>query len=347
LVTGNPDGTLHLYRLGPPDQKELPGLPNPDPAAELLWKKTFDRSGIDYVALSRDGKLAFNSAGDGQVGVWDVVSGKERHRLPHPARVIRLAVTPDDRFLLTACVDNVVRIWDVAKGNLVRQLEGKHDPWCLSLSADGRYVQTRADGKEEISVVSEVATGKELRRFTLGGQNVFTQDGKRFFSARATQLSLVDANDGRDIHVLHGNAGLTRDVAVSRNSRLGATVSGYVGSVKPGDPAGDFSVRIFDLKSGQELRRWQENAYTRWSTAFLPDSRHVAAASMDGTVRVYDIVTGREAVRIDAGGPVEGVAVSGDGRLVLAGGVTEDYVAGLLTLWRLPRLASEPAGHGK
>jgi WD40 repeat protein len=341
LVTSNPDGTLHLYRLGPPGPKELPGLPNPDPEAKLVWKRPVPETRIDYVALSRDGKRAFSSAGDGNVRLWDVATGKEYNRLPHPARVIRLAVTPDDRFLVTTCVDGVIRIWDVAAGKERPRLEGKHNPWVLSLSADGRRVVT--GDNNEISIVSDIATGKELRRFKLGGQGVFTPDQKRLFSMLKDTASLADARDGHPIRSFRGHSDWLRDGAVSPDGHLGATVAGGMGSPRPGNAVNDCSLRVWDLESGQELRRWQENGYTRFSVAFLPDSRHVVAGSNDGTVRVYDVVTGRERVRIDTGEPVQGVATSADGRYVLAGGLTRDERSGLLSLWRLPELSSEAA----
>src|SRR5262249_50590094 len=97
LVTGNQDGTLHVYRLGPPGKNGWQGLPGPDPVAQLVWRVPLPGGGIHHVALSRDGKSAFSTAADGQVRVWDVGTGKERTRLPHPAGVIRVVVTPDDR----------------------------------------------------------------------------------------------------------------------------------------------------------------------------------------------------------------------------------------------------------
>jgi WD40 repeat protein len=349
LVTGNGDGTLHLYRLGLHGKKELPGLPNPDPTAHLAWRVALPRSGISYVALSRDGKLAASSATDGQVRVWEVATGKEVQVLAHPGRVIRVAITPDNQFLVTTCVDSVVHRWDLKTGKEMKPLVGPHDAGSLGLSPDGDRVLTETPGEGDglgTTIVSDLLTGKQVR-FALGGQSVFTPDGKRLFSCRRLHLSLADAHSGHLVRSFEGHRDWIHDLAVSPDGRLGVTVSGRTGQPQPGNPDSDCSVRVWDLESGKELRRWQENTFIVWSTAFLPDSRRVVSGSDDGTVRVYDVVTGREQIRIDVGGPVVGVAVSADGRYVLAGGVSADGGSGLLTLWRLPDLHVEPAGDRK
>jgi WD40 repeat protein len=88
---------------------------------------------------------------------------------------------------------------------------------------------------------------------------------------------------------------------------------------------------LWDLNTGRELWRRQENSYTRQGVAFTPDNRQVVAGSYDRTVRVYDVATGREVVCLDSPAGVHGVAVSPDGRHVLAGGRD-----GILRLYRLP-----------
>jgi WD40 repeat protein len=228
----------------------------------------------------------------------------------------------------------------------MKPLVGPHDAGSLGLSPDGDRVLTEVPGEGDglgTTIVSDFVTGKQVR-FVLGGQSVFTPDGKRLFSSRRLHLSLADAQSGLLVRSFEGHRDWIRDLAVSPDGRLGVTVSGRMEQFLPGFPDSDCSVRVWDLESGKELRRWQENTFTVRSTAFLPDSRRVVSGSDDGTVRVYDVVTGREQIRIDVGGPVGGVVVSADGRHVLAGGVTEDGGSGLLTLWRLPDLQAKPAG---
>src|SRR5262249_27717599 len=153
---------------------------------------------------------------------------KERTRLPHPGEVIRVAVTSNDRSLLTTCLDGVVRIWDLATGKEARRLNGSHGAWCLSLSPDGQSVVTETrDQPMDTSLVSDFATGKELRRLPLGGQSLFTPGGKQLFGV--FQQSLVEAQNGRLVRSFNGHRDWVRDGAISPDGRLGVTVSGAMG----------------------------------------------------------------------------------------------------------------------
>jgi WD40 repeat protein len=332
LATANPDGTVYLLRLAAPGRGPLPGLPTPDPTTAELRRFVGHRGHVDWTCFSRDGKLAFSAGTDETARVWDVAAGKELHALGHPARVIRLAATPDGRHLITTCADGLVRLWDVTAARELRRLDGKHDPWSLALSPDGNEVVTAVQDRP-VTVVSSLATGKELRRFDLGGQCAFALGGKQLLSARSEHLRLADAARGAGVRRLGEHRDWVRDVAVSPDGRLALSASGNSNGFQPADPPwSDCSVRLWDLTTGRELWRRQESHYTRWGVAFTPDGRLAVAGSYDRTVRVYDVETGRELACLDTPTPIHGVAVAPDGRSVLTGG--QD---GVLRLYRLPK----------
>jgi WD40 repeat protein len=67
------------------------------------------------------------------------------------------------------------------------------------------------------------------------------------------------------------------------------------------------------------------------SVCFSPNGRSALSGSADGTVRLWDVETGRELRRLNAGpGYVNGVAYSPDGRRALAGSTS-----GAVSLWEL------------
>lgn len=103
-------------------------------------------------------------------------------------------------------------------------------------------------------------------------------------------------------------------VAFSPDGRL------LAGTTSVNVPTGavlDNSVRIWDAKTGVELRRVAASTYSlRWDVAFSPDSRLLADAS-NGGVEVADAATGT-VLRVLHGSaePVRSVAFSPDGRLL-------------------------------
>jgi len=335
LAVANRDCAIYLFRLGPPRQAILPGLPRPDPVGTLVREFEGRQGNLYYPIFSRDGKRAFAPSGDGTVRVLDVPTGKLLRILRHPQGVVCLAGTPDDRFLLSTCHDGIVRIWDSEVGQVIRQLEGKHDSWGFAVSPDGREVFTEAG---DFAVISDIDTGKELRRFIARSKpRASTPDGKQMLAYREGQLALFDSQNGEVVRRFAGHRAWIRDVAVSPDGRFGISCGGSSGGAPAGSIGDDCSVCLWDLRTGVQLWRRQESPYTRWSATFTPDSRRVVTSSSDHTVRVYETATGRELACLDCPSPIHGIAVSPDGKSVLAGGMD-----GVLRLYDLPALPDKP-----
>jgi WD40 repeat protein len=96
-------------------------------------------------------------------------------------------------------------------------------------------------------------------------------------------------------------------------------------------------VRLWDVKSGKEIRRFQHNGGVE-GVAVSPDGRRLLSSVTDGTVHLWDTESGQELARFE--GHTDGalgVAYSPDGRYGLSS--AKD---GTLRLWRLPKPESQP-----
>jgi WD40 repeat protein len=94
----------------------------------------------------------------------------------------------------------------------------------------------------------------------------------------------------------------------------------------------DHTLRLWDLDSGQEIRRFCGHTGGVTRIAITRDGRSAVSASHDKTVRVWDLQTGKELHCFT--GHTEGVidvALSPDGRYALSGSLD-----GTMRLWRLP-----------
>jgi hypothetical protein len=93
----------------------------------------------------------------------------------------------------------------------------------------------------------------------------------------------------------------------------------------------DRTVRVWELATGREVRRFTGHAGWVRSVAVTPDGKYVVSGSGDNTVRLWELATGKEVRRFTGhGSPVESVAVTPDGRYVLSG--SRD---GTVRLWDL------------
>src|SRR5262249_6355922 len=95
----------------------------------------------DAVAFSPDGQLLASAGADKQILVWELATGKLRHRLAdQPFRVPALAFSPDSA-TLAGGGDKTIRLWDMATGRLRKSLKGHRDWVCtLAFAPDGKTI---------------------------------------------------------------------------------------------------------------------------------------------------------------------------------------------------------------
>ncbi len=107
-------------------------------------------------------------------------------------------------------------------------------------------------------------------------------------------------------------------VAISTDGRFALSGGGgrFDGHWRPGS---DNAVRLWDLGSGQVLRRFEGSAAWIIHVAFAPNGKHVVACGGDGIIRLWDASSGKQTLALSHD-QVMGVALSPDGgHLVSAG----------------------------
>jgi eukaryotic-like serine/threonine-protein kinase len=247
--------------------------------------------------------------------------GAENHR------VIRLALSPDGRRVLTASADGTARYWDIATGKEIHRLPGEAgEVYGAAVSPDGAKLLTCGD--DRLIHVWDAATGKELKQLkghttTVTGV-AFSPDGQQVVSASwDLTVRLWNLDSGELTSTLEGHTDGLQGAVFSPD---GKRVASW---------AFDKTVRLWDVKDRKEIRCLQGHTEMVRAAAFSPDGSRLLsgsyAAGGKGSLNLWEVPTGKLLLTIgDIPGGVHGLAISADGQRALSGGP-----AGLVQYWDL------------
>jgi WD40 repeat protein len=225
----------------------------------------------------------------------------------------------DARRAITASRDKTVRLCDMETGEVLRAFHGHKDAVYATAVLDARHIVS-GSGDKTIRVW-DIENGAELsciRGHTEAVLAVAVVDKQRIVSGSGDRTIRVwDVETGRELHCFIGHVGAITVVAPIDQRRL---ISGSGDrSLLPGDKrALDTTLRLWDLETGQELRRFQGHDGGINGIGVL-DQRRIISASQDTTLRLWDVDTGQELRRFEGHfNPVLAVATL-DGQRIVSG----------------------------
>jgi WD40 repeat protein len=273
-------------------------------------------------AISPDASRVLAQESFGGLKLWDIATGQPLRAFEGRSYpVSSVASSPDGTRLLT--VDNRMRLWDSVNGRMERTIE-EPAPNSVVFSPDGARLLT--SGYNSVGLWDTV-TGQRVTRLKAPPSDrvAFSADGSRLFALatdppprtpdksadRESAVIVWDAAGGRPVRAfkvrsavgLHGPAAFSPD-----GTRL--------------LPAPDYDqpLQVWDVAGGQVLHTVGGRATNFLeSAAFSPDNAMLATGHIDGSLKLWELASGRLVRTLWHANSVNAIAFSRDGTRLLSG----------------------------
>lgn len=335
IVTANGDNAARIWNAGTGEM--LAVLSHPDLVVDVEWSpdgkrivtagkegtaKVWDaKSGeellifsghtewVNTVRWSPDGKRIVTASDDRTAKVWDAQTGKEQFTLPLNDWGVAALWSPDGSRVSTISGDGLVKIWDTETDEELFTLAGHTGEVSMAAwSPDGKRIATVSE--VDTAIIWDAQTGEKISTFT--GHNSYvlwadwSSDGKRIVTASSDGSARIwDPETGKEKQVLYGHQSEVRQAFWSADDSYILTAS-IDGTAK-------LWITSPALFSVTGLNGWAH--FPAWS----PEGDRIAAAFMDGIVRIWQVSTEKELLTMQKhDARINNVAWSPDGRYILA-----------------------------
>lgn len=272
---------------------------------------------VHPIAISETRREAVVGSWDRGISVFSLATGERIAHAEVPSLVIDLALSPDERVLVTREFEHMVRVWDARKLTLLTtiphrtvRLDEAH------FDRDGSRFVLDILPEEDAILIAETETGRVTRE-PLAALEAF--DGPT-----------LDHTRGLVMHVRHQAPEINLIVQSYRNGRVLKAFPARRTAVEAFAFSNDHStfavqgldhvIRIYDTRSLALIKSLEGHTREVLDTVYSPDGARLFSADLTGVIRIWDLATGSEVAQLRGHtGHIRRLAISRDGRTLISG----------------------------
>ncbi|PKX90474.1 NACHT and WD40 domain protein [Aspergillus novofumigatus IBT 16806] len=282
---------------------------------------------VNSVAFSRDGNLLASGSRDHTIKIWDTSTGDCVQIFQgHNGPVSSVSFSATSKQLASGSSDETIKIWDVVAGKCVQTVEVNYAVHSVAFSNADARLAAGLDGGS--TIIWDTARDKHMHKLGDYGAFVesvaFSADDKRLASGEYHgTIKIWDTATGACLHTLHGHEetvfsvrflrdrdrlasgsfdGTVKiwDTAIGKCMRtLVGHSTGEISSVSfsaTGDQlasAGFADIEIWDMAIVNNTTPAQGRRQRVKSVAFSASGHRLVSLSWEGTIWIWDTVTGK------------------------------------------------------
>jgi WD40 repeat protein len=284
---------------------------------------------VQHASFGPDSSWFVTASDDGFVRVIDTLTGQERMRMAHADIVTRARVSGDGQWIASTGYDHTARIWDASSGTEVMQIPVEGIGSALDFNPDStRLIVGDRSGNITLWDVSRLHARAKVAQFpgflheahflSNGERLVANSDDKKVWLINLDQLGKKE--DGRQKFLVV--KGSPENMAVSRDLKWIAVVE-YDANIA------SYNRVILKSMDGPKEFVLSHDTEVIHTVVFTPDNKQVITADENGLVCIWDVATGEKAYSLTMDGDIVSMAISPDGKYLVAG-VNEDNKSSLV-----------------
>lgn len=232
-------------------------LPQSKPEDFVLLRTLQGHTGYVWrVAISPDGQTLASRGNESTIKIWNLLTGQLLHTIKERfVGASALVISPNGQILASGSPEGI-KVWHLSTGNLLSTLSQPYHTLYIAISPDGQFLTAKASHDEIL--VFHLPTS-QLLRFLAGyasrNYNIeVSPDGQTL--ARGNEdgtITVWDWQSGNLLHTLKGNSPV--------------------------------QYQIEDQAEGRKL--------AVYNLSFSPDGQIVASSNENGTISVWNYITGK------------------------------------------------------
>jgi len=303
--------------------------------SQISWTDPM-REAAYRIAVAPDGNIVAVGTRDGRLRLWDINAKVEllEYQIVQ-GEVETLDFSPDGALIAVAGQRNVA-LWNWSSGEEPKSLKGfKQGAQVVKFSPDGSLLAI-GESDTHAAEIWDVASIKRLHRLRGEAERYyreglcFFEDGRQLIvpASNSKQLEFFDIDSGQLVRALDCGSFEPRDVAISKDGSLLATVGSraailawdmdsesvlterFEGHLEAPDQisftsdgativtgCNDATIRLWDTDSGRPIRILRHD---RWVTgsALSPTGDRLVSCGLDDTVRLWDCESGEQIFKL-------------------------------------------------